>query len=109
MPRLYLLLVPSGVEHKLVKEASPSYCLTVCPLSLLRPVSIKPLFLSSDPNCLQFASISKSRNFFFLQIRGILIGFPYSGPRSEVTDWRMEAKALGPVGKVRASLWFIGG
>lgn len=39
---------------------------------------------------------------------GILMGVPYSGPRSEVTDWRMEAKVLSPVGKVRASLWFIG-
>lgn len=56
-------------------------------------------------------ALAKAENvlLFFLQIRGILIGFPYSGPRSEVTDWRMEATALGPVGRVRASLWFIGG
>lgn len=44
-----------------------------------------------------------------LQVTGILLGFPYSGPRSKVTDWRIEAKVLRPVGKVRAFLWFIGG
>lgn len=44
-----------------------------------------------------------------LQMTGMLMGVPYSGPRSEVTDWRMEAKVLSPVGKVRASFWFIGG
>lgn len=37
------------------------------------------------------------------------MGVPYAGPRSEVTDWRMEAKVPSPVGKVRASLCFTGG
>lgn len=60
LPRLYLLLVPSGLEHKLVREASPP-CFTVCPLSLLRPVNVRLVFLRGISNCPQLINMNKSR------------------------------------------------
>ena len=85
----------------------PSSC-SALPLSLLQSVG-EQLCFSEQPLLVVPVCKHKRKLVMILQITGVLIGLAHPGPGSVVTDWRMEAQVLDPVGKVTDSNQFTGG
>ena len=78
------------------------------PPSLLQPTR-EQLSLSEQQLLVVPVCRHKQKLVVILPITGVLIGLAHPGPGSVVTDWRMEAQVLVPVGKVTASIRFTGG